>query len=140
MRKLITIVICLFVIVVALYYLYYLKETRKIESFSPLKNGELKNMNDLKNETVPIFIFVYAPWCPHCEKMMGMWGELEEKYKSNDKIIIKKINSDEKLFKEFSKVHKVDSFPTLLLLKDNKSMEYEEGRDKESLVRFIGKN
>ena len=140
--KLIFIALCVMVIIGAFFLKNRLEKSRSriIESLSFGKNGELVNMSEL-DEELPVFIFVYAPWCTYCKKMKNTWATLENKYKSNNKIIIKKINSDEALFKnEFSKVHNIKSFPTLLLIRNGESVEYENGRDEESLIKFIDEN
>jgi thioredoxin-like negative regulator of GroEL len=68
---------------------------------SVIKSSELnsslidnKNVHNLTKETFdnftefkikltdhqPWIIMFYAPWCPHCHKMMPSWGNLANKY------------------------------------------------------------
>ena len=80
-------------------------------------------------------------WCPHCKKALPVFQEVENEY--NDKVMNgHKLNfvvvdgedaANQSLVNEF----KIQGYPTIVLTKDGKNIEYDAKVDKPTLVKFI---
>ena len=70
---------------------------------------------EIKNETKPIVIDIFASWCGPCQHMIPVFTELEEETGSTYKFA--KINVDES--RELSIQYGVTSVPTFIFVKNN---------------------
>lgn len=79
--------------------------------------------------------FTDAPWCGHCKQLAPIYDKLGEKYESNDKVVIAKMDATVNELEHT----KVNSFPTIKLFKreTNEVVEYNGERTLEGLSRFI---
>jgi thioredoxin-like negative regulator of GroEL len=95
-----------------------------------LKNFFNKQENFDNNSSL---ILYYTEWCGHSQRFLPTWQELEKKY--GNKMQLKKIDCDKE------KCEGVAGFPTIILFKDNKQIEYNGGdRSMDSLEKFINAN
>ncbi|XP_036355126.1 protein disulfide-isomerase-like [Octopus sinensis] len=83
------------------------------------------------------FIFIDAPWCGHCKKLMPIWDHLASSFESNDGIIIAKTDATKNEY-DFD----IQKFPTLVFFpKSAKSFEthsvYTGDRKLNDLVGFV---
>jgi len=79
------------------------------------------------------FVEFYAPWCGHCKKLAPIWTQLAEKYKSNRKIMIAKVDATENDTPE-----NVQGFPTLVYYPPTGEKEkYTGGRELDDLVAYV---
>ena len=85
----------------------------------------------------PKIVLYYVPWCPHCKNVMPEWNKLE---KEADKtgVAVEKVDCEEK--PEEAQKQDVEGFPTIILFKDGKVVNYEGERTAEALKEFIGSN
>jgi thioredoxin-like negative regulator of GroEL len=105
------------------------------------------------NKEEPRIVLYYVPWCPHCKNVMPEWNKLEkemstEKQEENEtktetkteteKVKVEKVNCEEK--PEEAQKQNVEGFPTIILFKDGKVLNYEGERTMESLKEFIESN
>ncbi|MBN1549053.1 thioredoxin [Candidatus Babeliales bacterium] len=75
-----------------------------------------ENFNqEIKNETKPIIIDIYASWCGPCQHMAPIFAELEEEIGSTYKFA--KINVDES--RDLSIQYGVTSVPTFIFVQNN---------------------
>ena len=86
----------------------------------------------LKNKT-KVMLFK-ADWCIYCKKFEDTWKELQHSKKLKN-ITFTTYDSD-KQQKIFSKYH-IESFPTILLQKNNVIQKYEGDRNIQDLTSFI---
>ena len=78
------------------------------------------------------FVKFYAPWCGHCKKLAPVWDELAASMVDKDVLIAKY----DATANENAEV-KVQGFPTLRYYKNGEAIDYQGGRDLESLSKFV---
>jgi protein disulfide-isomerase-like protein len=82
-------------------------------------------------------VLYYVPWCPHCKNVMPEWKKLEAKTESEEvnNTTVKKVDCEQQ--PEEAQKQKVEGFPTILLFKDGKVINYDGERTAEALKEFI---
>ena len=95
------------------------------------KYNLLKQMGGQK---YPELITFTAKWCGHCTKFQPVIEELQANSK---KLNIKVTSYDSEKDKLMIDEYKIQGFPTIMLNHNNKLIEYNGRRDKESIVNFI---
>jgi len=90
------------------------------------------------NSSKSVFIEFYAPWCGHCKSLEPTWQQLAEHYEGNDNVVIAKLDST----LNDNPVVAVSGYPTIYLFVAGNStpLEYNGGRDLESLISFVDTN
>jgi thiol-disulfide isomerase/thioredoxin len=69
-------------------------------------------------------ILLHANWCGYCKAMLPEWDKLEKTYKNDSTIKIEKYEESEN--PEVIKQFKVDGFPCIFLIKNDKVTEFNE--------------
>jgi len=88
------------------------------------------------NKPYKELLFFSLDGCPHCENMKPTWDLLKKNYGNNQ--FIKLIEVNGKQNKKLVELYKVEGFPTLLYVKDEKIKdEYNGDRSYEDLVKFL---
>ncbi len=114
------------------YFLYnkYIKKDPTL--FIP--NDEYKDKIKKSNEcTVMLFS---ADWCPHCKEMKPEWDDYIVNY-NNDlyNVTFKTIKETDN--SSLVEKYQIDSYPSIILIKDDLSYEYDSKFSKESMDLFI---
>ncbi len=88
-----------------------------------------------------IIYFFYTTWCPYCKKARPIWDEFKEKinsdktYIENYNIIFREIDCDKEsnLVKQFN----IEGYPTIKLVRNNKTYNYDAKPDVNNLMEFF---
>ena len=109
--------------IIALYFLYnFYASTNQPNTFVPLNSSSDK------------FVLYYAPWCGHSKNFLPIWDNFKKTMKNNPKVKIIKINCDET--NECDKKN-VPGFPTCILYKKGKEIQFNGERTLKSLNSFV---
>ena len=114
-------------------YLWYVKPT--IEN---LNNDDVSNNNRRISEAQ--IMFFSADWCPHCKKAKPEWSNFTSEYDGKEvgfyKIRCQSVDctdGNNELIQEYS----IDGYPTIILLKDNKRINYDARITHENMKQFV---
>ena len=79
-----------------------------------------------------------AVWCPHSQKMLPEWNRFEDYAKVNfKKLDVSCVNNDNR---GIALQKNIIAYPTIMLYRVDKTIEFNESRTVESLIEFIKKN
>ena len=81
--------------------------------------------------------FFHADWCPHCQKVKPEWDRLKKMYKGD--VALKEVDCS-KDRPAIAKQLKVEGFPTFILSKNGKNLEYDGERTASGLEAFCNEN
>ena len=114
-------------------YLWYVKPT--VEN---LNNDDVSNNNRRISEAQ--IMFFSADWCPHCKKAKPEWSNFTSEYDGKEvgfyKIRCQSVDctdGNNELIQEYS----IDGYPTIILLKDNKRIDYDARITHENMKQFV---
>jgi thiol-disulfide isomerase/thioredoxin len=101
-------------------------------------NNEFKKKSSQPNNVVELMFF-YTAWCPYCKKARPEWDKFKNQWENKSiqgySIVFTEVDCDtnEKLANEY----KVDGYPTIKLLKDNKVVDYDAKPSVDTLNSFL---
>ncbi len=90
------------------------------------------NFVDLVYMNTGGIVFVYAPWCGHCQKFKPTWDKLKKKF--YNKIPFYEINYETN--KELAKNLNVNAFPAILFRHNGRQVDYNGNRTLADLENF----
>jgi protein disulfide-isomerase-like protein len=127
---------CLIVILCTLYRDCVLcKYVPKLDGFRMTREG-FESEKEGFGVSRPSMVLFYAPWCPHCKSMMDDWDKLQEQAGSEVEVV--KVNCDEK--PEMAEQYDVKGFPTIILFKEGKQVNFEGSRNLDNFLEFLRNN
>jgi len=102
-----------------------------------MKYLELNDSNYLVgggNKKNLLYLFK-ADWCGHCKNFKSTWNKLKEELNKDIEFITYDSNKDSNIIKEFN----IQGYPTIILKKKNKAIEYMGNRNINDIKEFINK-
>ena len=99
------------------------------------KNSSLRKPKKTVRKKLTKLMYFYMDGCVFCDKFTPTWKKLIKKNNRDKKVTMVKINGPNNLI--MTKKYKVKKFPTIILLKDNKSYTYDGDRSLTDLLNFI---
>ena len=81
--------------------------------------------------------FFYADWCPHCQRVKPEWERLMREYKGDVKLEAVDCSENRPAI---AKRLKVEGFPSFILSKAGKNLEYDGDRTASGLMEFLNEN
>ena len=102
-----------------------------------MKYLELNNLNNLVGggENKNSLYLFKADWCGHCKNFKSTWNKLKNELNNDIEFITYDSNKDANIIKEFN----IQGYPTLILKKNNKAIEYMGNRNINDIKEFINK-
>ena len=104
-----------------------------------VSNNEFKKKSSNDNNNIVEIIFFYTAWCPYCKKARPEWDKFKSQWENKSikgySIVFTEIDCDtnEKVANDY----KVDGYPTIKLLKDNKIVDYDAKPSVDTLNMFL---
>lgn len=106
--------------------------------------SSIENMDDIANEnrrkSDAEIIFFFADWCPHCKRAKPEWDNFKNSFdgktvgfydlKCTD---VDCTEGENPLIQEYG----VDGYPTVILKKDGKRIDYDARISEENLKKFV---
>ena len=128
--------VILIIFVVVAVYAYNNFQTQQNNKFSDVANANRRNRD-------AIIYFFHVDWCPHCKKALPEWNNFVSKYdgkeingyklKCVDKNCTKETSDITELINRFN----IDSYPTIKLIRDNNTIDFESKITASSLEKFV---
>lgn len=131
------IVIFVIFLIVGVYW-YKNNKTQKMNRFKDVANQERRN------HQTPIYFF-HADWCPHCKKAEPEWTAFMNQYNGVEVngYVIKCVDVDctadppSSATKSLMDKYTVTSFPTVKLIRDEKTIDFDSKITRTSLGTFV---
>ena len=98
---------------------------------------------ELKFKKYPESIIkVYHPNCGHCKAMESDWNNLEKELKNNYKgdVGVFNVHAEALSNTNIPALKKVKGYPTIMAIKNGKSIEYQGDRSKDHMLKFFKQN
>lgn len=89
-----------------------------------------ETLNDSIQNNIPAIALFYADWCGHCKNFKPTWLGLCNMATKKIKLIQ---TNDEKLHEKYD----INSYPTIRLYVNGKTIEYKGSRDMDALIDYI---
>ena len=131
----IIIILAMIILIGLIYYFFVMKKTKSV-AFQPVDKESFVN-----NEAE--LMFFYADWCPHCKTAKPIWGEIKEENENNlingHKVQFTEVNctTESPEIEDLMNKFKIESFPTIKLIKDGEIIEYDAKPNKEIINEFL---
>jgi thiol-disulfide isomerase/thioredoxin len=116
------------------YNTFYLKKMGN--KFSDVANG-----NPRQREV--IIYFFHVDWCPHCKNALPEWNAFKSQYDETaiNGSVIKCVDmdctSETADIMRVIKKYNIDSYPTVKMVKDNATIDFDSKITKTSLEKFV---
>jgi thiol-disulfide isomerase/thioredoxin len=123
----------LIIIFIGLCYFLYNKYIKKDPTLF-IPNDEYKS--ELKKTNSCDIILFSADWCPHCKEIQPEWEKYTGNYYNKKyNVQFRKIlgDDDSSLVEKYN----IDSYPSIILIRDGVTYEYDSNFSKESMDLFI---
>ena len=133
--QLLTILFLIAVLIVITLWVYKKYISPKLQtSYAP-------NKEYIKSETsksVDLYLF-YTEWCPHCKKAMPEWSNLKQSIGDSqvNNFDVNFIEVDCEKEKALADQFKVEGYPTIKMVKDGQTIEYDARPDTNTLIKFL---
>ena len=113
------------------------EEKQQTEKFHARRLRKQENFHG-GNSDAKLVMF-YVDWCPHCQKAKPIWKKLVDKLANKlPTLKLEMINGEEN--RKLAEKYEVQYFPTILFLKGDSVIEYEDERELEALEKFAISN
>lgn len=89
------------------------------------------------NTNPPLFIFVFASWCPHCHDLVSPFQNLQKKYERSDQIVAATLNCTIQM--DLCAAFHIKSFPSFIFFYKSQIMGFlNPERDQKGIEFMIG--
>ena len=143
-KMMVGILVFIIFIVVIIWWMNRKKSTGMFDDVANSLNRDNTNTNANAPVKEVIIYFFHADWCPHCKKAEPEWDTFKMSHhnKTVNGYTIKCISVDctndkESTAKQLINEYDVESYPTVKMVKDNTTIDYDASVKTESLKKFV---
>ena len=117
-------------------YAYNSIQSQQKNKFSDVANANRRNRD-------AIVYFFHVDWCPHCKKALPEWKNFLSKYDNKEingyrvKCVEKDCTKETSDITELINRYNIDSYPTIKLIKDSSTIDFESKITASSLEKFV---
>jgi len=117
-------------------YAYNGFQAQQKNKFSDVANANRRNKD-------AVVYFFHVDWCPHCKKALPEWKNFVSKYDKKEingyriKCVDKDCTKETSDITEIINKYNIDSYPTIKLIKDNTTIDFESKITASSLEKFV---
>ena len=117
-------------------YAYNTIQSQQKNKFSDVANANRRNRD-------AIVYFFHVDWCPHCKKALPEWKNFVSKYDNKEingyrvKCVDKDCTKETSDITELINRYNIDSYPTIKLIKDSSTIDFESKITASSLEKFV---
>lgn len=127
-----------FAVVAQQIYNRYIKTRNSYSYYEGYSNAPESGAAEAPVATIRMF---KVDWCPHCKKALPEFQSVQDEfngkvvngYKLNFVVVDGEDPNNESMVNEY----KIQGYPTVVLTKDGKNIEYDAKVDKPTLIKFI---
>lgn len=121
-------------------YLFFKNEIHNFFGFTQEGMTSIENskIRDKTKQNTSELVYLYMNGCGHCEKFTPEFEKFASKYKGSCKV--SKYERGDKNAKKYIEENDVKGFPTILLINNDKVIEFEGERTEVGLLEFIESN
>lgn len=134
---LVTFIIALFLSVAYYYYNTFIRAKLKKQYVDNKEFIDENDENNNKSKEATLFFF-YTTWCPYCKVSRPEWDKLIKQTNGvvkNTKIIFRDIDCDKN--SDLADKYKVEGYPTIKLIYNNKIYDYDAKPSVQTLNEFL---
>jgi thiol-disulfide isomerase/thioredoxin len=117
-------------------YAYNGFQAQQKNKFSDVANANRRNKD-------AVVYFFHVDWCPHCKKALPEWKNFVSKYDKKEingyrvKCVEKDCTRETSDITEIINRYNIDSYPTIKLIKDSTTIDFESKITASSLEKFV---
>ena len=119
-------------------YNRYAKSTNNYSYYEGYSNAPKSGVDDPPVATIKLF---KVDWCPHCKKALPQFQAVENEYDgkvvNGHKLRFVVVDGEDPANEATVNEHKIQGYPTVVLTKDGKNIEYDAKVDEDTLKKFI---
>jgi thiol-disulfide isomerase/thioredoxin len=119
-------------------YNRYAKSTNNYSYYEGYSNAPNTGVADPPVATIKLF---KVDWCPHCKNAMPQFQAVENEYEgkvvNGHKLHFVVVDGEDPANQATVDEHKIQGYPTIVLTKDGKNIEYDAKVDEDTLTKFI---
>jgi thiol-disulfide isomerase/thioredoxin len=127
-----------FAVIAQQLYNRYVKSSQPASFYEGYSNVSNSSTDNSKIATIRMFS---VGWCPHCKKALPEFQEVENEYAGKTvngyKLDFVVVDGEDPANKLVTDEYHVTGYPTIVLTKDGKKIEYDAKVDKPTLEKFI---
>jgi thiol-disulfide isomerase/thioredoxin len=129
-----------FAVIAQQLYNRYVKSNQTASYYEGYSNVTNSSTDDSKIATIRLF---KVGWCPHCKTALPEFQEVENEYAGKIvngyklEFVVMDGDNEEEETQSLIKKYNVKGYPTVVMTKDGKTIEYDAKVDKPTLVTFI---
>jgi thiol-disulfide isomerase/thioredoxin len=137
-RSYMLIILLLTILFITILFIVYNNYIKDVISKKHVLNNEFINTNNTNNEI--LILYFYTEWCPYCKQSMPEINKFEEYIKgknasANYIITLTKIDCDKQ--STIADKYKIDAYPSIKLIYQNKVYDYDAKPNKANLIQFM---